>query len=474
LTVCAGLQVDPKIFEDLKANDYASFSIHLKLRADLSGAKKVDPFDRDAKGWFVYNTLKAHADETQAPLIELIKQGMNEGVVKRYTPFFVANCIIVEAKIAFVELIAKRSEVKALNSNSPFKVMLEESEQVFTQRENETEWNIDYVKAPIVWENYGKTGEGAIVANADTGIDYLHPVLYANYKGNSNGTMKHDYNWWDGVKVAALPGVGVCGINSQSPCDDNSHGTHCMGTSVGLNGIGVAPGARWIGCRNMDRGFGTPESYLSCLQFFLAPTDLNGQNPDVSVRPHVVGNSYGCTTEEGCKGTELHEAVQALRASGIFMSVSAGNEGSACSTVGNTPGFEADVVSVGATAYLSDEIASYSSRGPAGAIMKPDISAPGSSVRSCIPGGGYGSKSGTSMASPHVTGAIALLTSICPSLEYNVDAFQYLLEFTAKPLYTTQGCGGDLSTSHPNNVYGYGLLDLNAAAIRCTSKRSQE
>jgi len=461
------VKVDPRVFEGGENEGYASFSVHLKSRADLSGVAQIAKSDHDARGWFVYNTLKAHARATQAPIIELLETLPG---VKRITPFFIANFIIVEAERSALEILAKRNDIKAINSNRPFKVPLEEPDEIQTPRKDmANEWNIDYVKASVVWEKYGIDGSGFIYANADTGVDYTHAALFGNYKGN-NGTLNHNYNWWDGIKVASLPGTGRCGINSQVPCDDNSHGTHTTGTSVGLGGIGVAPGARWIACRNMDRGYGTPESYISCLQFFLAPTNLQGNNANPSVRPHAIGNSYGCVASEGCTGDEFEESVEALRAAGIFMSVSAGNSGPSCSTILDPPATELSVISVGATAYLSDAAAVYSSRGPVSGQKRPNIAAPGSSVRSCVPGGGYSSFSGTSMASPHVGGAVVLLNELCPELIYDVDAFQSLFESSARALYTTQGCGGDSSTTTPNNVFGHGMLDLEASAAQCLSK----
>jgi subtilisin family serine protease len=97
--------------------------------------------------------------------------------------------------------------------------------------------------------------------------------------------------------------------------------------------------------------------------------------------------------------------------------------------------------------------------------MKPDLVAPGVSVYSSLFSGvsNYGYKSGTSMAAPHVAGAVALLWGAFPSLRRDVDVTENLLETTADPLTTMQGCGGDGSTQVPNNVYGWGLLDVKSA-----------
>lgn len=279
---------------------------------------------------------------------------------------------------------------------------------------------------------------------------------------------------------------GKCGYKSREPCDDQGHGTHVASTAVGCNGYGVAPGARWIACRNMDRGVGSAETYLNCLNFFLAPHDLDRKNPDPSRRPHAVGNSYGCTDKEGCPKTAMTNAVEALRASGIFMSVSAGNEGPNCGTVRDPPALEPSVVSVGAT-DSNDQLAVFSSRGPCSVIpgmpayRKPDLSAPGVQITAAYPGGKFKSLSGTSMASPHVGGSALLIASACPRIARNINLIQEILEKTAIPLkpeppvYSGIGrnadglCGTDGPDSIPNNFFGWGRIDVLSAVVYCSN-----
>ena len=116
------------------------------------------------------------------------------------------------------------------------------------------------------------------------------------------------------------------------------------------NQIGMAPGARWIGCRNMDQGNGTPANYLECMEFFLAPYPLNGTpaQGDPDKAPDITTNSWGCPASEGCAPGTLQQAVEAQRAAGIMMVVAAGNAGPSCSTVDDTPGIYDAVYSVGA------------------------------------------------------------------------------------------------------------------------------
>jgi subtilisin family serine protease len=327
------------------------------------------------------------------------------------------------------------------------------------------EWNIAKVRAPEVW-SAGFTGEGVVIGGQDTGYQWDHPALKRQYRGWDGTTASHDYNWHD-----AIHSNGACQADSPFPCDDHGHGTHTMGTMVGDDGagnrIGTAPGARWIGCRNMNGGVGTPATYAECYQWFIAPTKRDGSAPDPAMAPDVINNSWGCPPSEGCtEPNVLLAVVQAVRAAGIMTVHSGGNGGPACGTVSDPAATYAESFSVGAT-DSSDAIAAFSSRGPVtvdgSGRRKPDVSAPGVSVRSSLRGSTYATMSGTSMAGPHVAGAAALLLSAYPWLAGEVDTIENLLEQTATPRTTSQACGGDTPASVPNHGYGWGRIDALAA-----------
>ena len=223
--------------------------------------------------------------------------------------------------------------------------------------------------------------------------------------------------------------MNACGSDSPEPCDDQGHGTSVAGVAVGDDGgenqIGVAPGARWIGCRNMQIGAGTPARYVECFEFFLAPTDADGANPRPELGADVVNNSWTCPEEEGCTDPEiLRTAVESLRAAGIAQSFAAGNSGPDCSSLSNVPPIYEPAFAVGAT-DLDDVVAVFSARGPVlrdgSNRIKPDIMAPGVGVRTStvpLPSSAdlYRVFSGTSAAAPHVAGAMALLWSALPRL----------------------------------------------------------
>jgi len=244
-----------------------------------------------------------------------------------------------------------------------------------------------------------------------------------------------------------------------------------IGRDGDTNQIGMAPNAQWIACRNMDNGWGTPATYIECLEFFVAPYDLAHLNPDPSKRPHVIDNSYACPPQEGCQSNSLHDAVLVVYDAGIFMSVSAGNEGPGCATITSPPGLEPSVFTVGGVDFSSHMYTS-SSRGPVTIntipYIKPDVVAPAVNVISSIRTG-YGPMTGTSMAAPHVAGGVALLWSAFPKLNRDLLSTKILLRLTASaitPSATPQTCGGTPETVTPNNTSGWGQLDVLAAYNR--------
>lgn len=449
--------------------------VKLKKQGDLSSIEKSG-LPRDARVQKVYDTLRTVAIDSQTDLVTLLEKS---GV--KYRRFYISNMVAVwGANAALITEIAARGDVSKVYGNPTFRVGLPkptDPTSYFAPPADPTVGdNITYSKADKVWAKYGKAGEGITVAGQDTGVEYDHPALINQYRGNNKGVFSHDYNWHDSIHRDTPIGSNRCGYDLNQPCDDGDHGSHTVGSIIGAEGdkniIGMAPKAQWIACRNMDGGAGTPASYIECFEWLLAPYAY-GANPMIDANPakapHIINNSWGCPEEEGCSSDEIAPSLAAMKAAGILVVVSAGNEGmGGCGTIQNPPAWHTDLVlSVGAYDHRAKKIAYFSSRGPSKFDGKigPDVVAPGVDIRSSVPGHKYAQYgwSGTSMAGPHVAGAAALLWSIQPELIGDIDRTKEILRNSATPTTSTQNCGGVAGTSVPNNTFGMGVFDIEKA-----------
>ncbi len=440
----------------------ANFLVILAQQADLDAADAVaDPAGRRQ---LVYDTLRQTALRGQRSLrAALDRQGIP------YTTHYLVNMLVVEGDRDLLLALARRSDVASLAPN-PSVAGVPPLSELNLRRSAASptgvEWGVTFVHAPEVWATYGARGEGVVVGVQDTGVLWDHPALRASYRGWDGSAVDHAFNWHSAVGATpACPDPAM-------PCDPYGHGTHVAGTISGDDGggnqIGVAPGAAWIGCRNMDdQGRGTPSTYTECFEFFLAPWPPGGDpqlDGDPSLAAHIVNNSWNCPPSEGCDHFTLQQVVEAVRAAGVMVVASAGNNGSACSSALYPIGTYDASYSVGAV-NASGVIAPFSSRGPVTfngtGLSKPDISAPGVSVRSAYPPDRYVYLSGTSMAAPHVAGVVALLWSVYPALIGEIDASEALLNATAQRV-PDPTCGPADSPDY-NHTYGWGYVDAMAA-----------
>lgn len=311
-----------------------TFWIILREKADLRSARAMG--DWNARGRFVVERLKATANTSQASLRAFLQ---SRGVAHR--PFWIANAIRVTADKSILQELESRREVAKIVPDGAYSIPkpIPGNDQPRIQA---VEWNIDRIRATEVWSTFGVQGEGIVVANIDTGVQFDHSALVAQYRGNlGGGSFDHNYNWFDPSQI--------CGSPSLVPCDNIGHGSHTMGTMVGDDGdpgpnqIGVAPHARWIaakGCEDFSCSF---DALLRAGEWVLGPTDLSGQNPRPDLRPHIVNNSWG-----GGGGDPFYQAlVDAWIASGIFPAFSNVNNGLACGSSGS-PGDYVQTYSAGA------------------------------------------------------------------------------------------------------------------------------
>lgn len=438
--------------------------IYLKDQADLASINRSA--SRSERLTSVFRALTATAEKSQADILKWLK---DQNITAR--SYYVSNMIAAD-KVSKTQLdsILQRDDVLRVVGNPDIKNILPSTKWYSFTDTKGPGANLVRFGTTQVWDEFKVHGEGIVVAGQDTGIRWDHAALKSQYRGWNGTAADHSYSWHDSVH-RSMGGESSCGYDLTAPCDDNDHGTHTIGTVAGDdhagNQIGVAPAAKWIGCRNMDAGLGNPEMYTECFQWFLAPWPQKGdpiRDARPEMAPHVINNSWGCPQSEGCDGGEFERILTAMRAAGIFIVASAGNEGSACGTISYGPAFHSNLLlSVGAVDHRDDTIAYFSSRGPSrfDNQIGPHVTAPGVNIRSAVKNGGYAEFgwSGTSMASPHVTGLVALLWSADPSLIGDIETTESLIKDKSQPKTSSQTCGGVAGTNRPNNTFGFGIAN---------------
>ena len=485
------------------ASEPVSFLVVLDDQVDITAqvaAADSAELNRDEKASQIYRTLTEHALRTQAPL----RAWLDERGIE-YRPFYIVNMLEVVGDVEIATQLRTLQGVNRLISNP----QVLGQQQIQAQpaapwlqptpvRGNQTDsvwasglYGLPFSNAPAVWA-MGYTGQGIVVASQDTGVKWDHPAVKTQYRGwdAETGTVSHAYNWLDAYGLdGKIDSFDSCGPDYQTPCDDYGHGTHTVGTMVGdasndpsdeyynpKSVIGMAPDAEWMACRNMYYGRGSPVSYTDCFQFMLAPYPQDGDpftdgHPELA--PNIINNSWSCPESEGCEAQTLRQVVETTRAAGMMVVASASNDGSTCNTIKNPIGIYDASFTVGAhkvdPLHNDYSVADFSSRGYVASDgsyrLKPDISAPGQGVLSASSYNGqdsYDYRSGTSMASPHVAGAAALIWSAAPELIGNIDMTEQILVKSATPVLDAQ-CNDSGEAVSPNPSYGYGRLDVLAA-----------
>ena len=434
--------IDPELLRALleaESGEVLRVIVHLHEQADVEAMAGGAVSATEAR-FRVVSALQASAARSQAPLQAYLEGARAAGLVASYTPFWIFNGIAVRARPSVIRALAAHPSVAAVRldhwrqwiSNSRLQIADSNSQSRISNLESGVEWGIARVRADEVWSALHVSGTGSLVAGMDTGVDWLHPALQANYRGyNPHGPANHTYSWHDATGGGAL-----------YPVDGHGHGSHTLGTAVGQDGVGVAPGARWIAVKVLNNeGYGYDAWIHAGFQWLVAPGGDPARAPDVVNCSW--GNSNGFLTT-------FQADLRALRAAGILPVFSAGNDGPWGGTVGS-PASLPEAFAVGAT-DSDDEVADSSSRGPSSwGEIRPHVAAPGVNVRSSLPGGAYGQMNGTSMAAPHVAGIVALLRSVSPTLD--IARATFIVTSTAVPL----------GAPVPNNDAGWGRVDAFAA-----------
>ena len=430
-----------EIMQNKGADEKIAILVHLSGRPDYEVIKGLSPKE-------YVEFLKTFCKSAQREILNYLNENFSDKI-SDLQPYWIFNGFYLKATKDVIEFLAERPEVEyiiedfviQLESVVPF----EEGAEV-----DAIEWNVIRVRADSCWMA-GYDGSGVIIGHMDTGVDVSHPAL--------QGKWVSPY-WYDAV-------------NGQSnPYDDNGHGTHTMGTILGgdgfgpfTNDIGVAPGAKFVTVKIFDSG---GYSYASWIHAgFQKIAEWKGQGVDIV----AASNSWG---SDATTSIEFWQDCINWRNLNIIPVFAIGNNGYAGPGSAGTPGNFPIVIGVGAT-NASDYIAGFSSRGPAPNqspwndtqywprsdwnLIKPNISAPGVSIRSSVPGGGYQSWDGTSMACPHLAGAIAILFQKNPNLDFET-VYSLLLDYARRP---SQGA------PYPNNNYGWGILNVYQSLLNTPS-----
>ena len=424
----------------------------------------------------VLAALHYNADQTQPKVRAEFDQAVADGVMKGYTPYWIENLFVIQATKDFIEGLRGRGDIKYVTEN--FQAELIEPVNVQEGRGSGNPLDtrtlapgIREVGALRVNEELGITGNGVLIGDCDTGTDGNHPALAARWRGLSAP-------WWQCWKDNV-------NLSSQFPADAAQHGTHTMGTMTGraVSGtdttwVGCAPSAHWISNNaiSMNVGRTLDNEVINSYQWFADPDTISHS---LAAVPDVINNSWGVFANIGGDPTYTqcfdfwNAVILNCEAGGTVICFAAGNEGPGASSLRSPAIYSINdwqFFAVGAVDGTTNQtppypIASFSSRGPTPCVpanpnnIKPEISAPGVNVLSSIPGGTYQDTwSGTSMATPHVSGTVALMREACPDCDPQTIK-EAIMSTAIRTGYVTP-------PATENNTFGNGFIDAYAAVIQ--------
>ena len=475
LTGLASSVIDPDLQNEMaQRNNDEKIRINILLteQSDAMALLREAEFhsNKQEQRQFVVETLKQQAEASQADLMCLLRGMESNGMVEDIQPFWLVNCVSCKANKTVINDLAQRHEIMTIYH-------LEEAQWIFGQeatpapRSNNREitQNLLQVNAPQVWEQ-GYIGTGVLIALIDTGVRLDHTDLVGRLWDGGTEYPNHGYDFY---------------YHDNDPSDDRGHGTHVAGTICGTGAsgsqTGIAPGATIMALKAFNsEGVGEETHWVAAMQFALE----HGAD--------LMNMSLGRPQPNAAQKLMMRQACDNTLAAGVVVAACAGNlrqmgfmvpPPNNIYTPGDCPpphlhedqlmnaGGLSCVISVGAVDY-DNAIAPFSSEGPsqwtdvtqyndypytAGStteigLIRPDICAPGVQIKSLDFNtiDGYTLMDGTSMATPLVTGTIALMLS--KNHELTPAQIDEILECTAVKL-----------TEHKSNDFGAGLLDALAA-----------
>lgn len=393
----------------------------------------------------VYNELKSESLRTSEKFERtIVNSGLNIDIFKNY---WITDAALVEVDASQLDALANLDDVDFVAPDTTLALIEPASIEAAPASSEGASDNLRTIGADKLWAR-GLTGEGRLIGSFDTGVQGDHPALNSKWRGN----------YIDDPSAAWFDPYG-----STFPGDGNGHGTHVMGILVGSTDgdtIGMAFNAQWISASVIDRGSGLSQTISDILSAFEWAADPDGNPETMDDVPDVICHSWGIPQGifPACDNT-FWTAIDNLESLGIVCVFAAGNEGPDSMTLR----FPADRATAPLNAFAVGAInqtdpnytvANFSSRGPSScdeSRIKPEVVAPGISIRSAYKGSTYRLISGTSMAAPHVAGAVALLR------QYNPEATS---EQIKQALYES---ATDLGPAGEDNAYGNGMINLEAA-----------
>lgn len=452
--------LNAKLSENNNEDVYVNINVYFESLYDIySLAEELDKGNASfqKRNYEVINLLMMNSEISQKEFDTVLENILksDKNAVRNMKYFWGVNMLNIEIKQNFVYFLSEYKVIKYIDLNTPrYSLIGNSTSEIITEKiVNGAEPGLKTINAHKLWE-LGYTGKNILFLSMDTGVFPEHPAISDNFAGNH---LPMSQCWY--------------GVRNEEPVDhaSSSHGTHTTGTALGLDPatndtIGVAFNAMWIASdpvASTDDELLDPATFMSVFEWVLDPDGNPETSDDV---PRVINNSWGydytlATQFGACEMVEA-EVLVAIETAGICSPFSAGNEGPGVSTTG-FPAMrvfnEVNPMAVGAV-NASNTIASFSSRGPTPCILeegplqiKPEVSSPGVNIRSCSGNNSYSYLQGTSMACPHVSGALLLLAEAFPM------ASAYELKYA---LYQT---AVDLGEVGEDNIYGRGLIDVFAA-----------
>ncbi len=437
----------PRLMNEISSRGVEDIDVFIVLESQLDIQTLLDSFELNQisihdRAVIINKQLRAIAAESQSKIFPDLE---NIGI-RNYKPFWVVNSIYFKANFQQLQSLSLNTDIRYIDLNA--ELVIDEAEIVTADignRSNSRELGLEVIKAPEMWAR-GYTGYGTKAFVMDTGVDINHPALGRNYAGN----VVPDDQAWFGFRDG-----------NNRPYDCQNHGSHVTGTILGVDRknqdtIGVAFNAMWMGAPILLVCGGNTEIRMAGFQWALDPDGNPNTSHDM---PDVINNSWTDTNVDLCYEVYT-QLFTVLEAAGMAVVFAAGNDGPGVGTISAPKNINVSLVNtfaVGAVNANNLDIANFSSRGPSACggegslLIKPEVSAPGVSVRSSVPGNEYSEFNGTSMAAPHVAGAILLLKEAFPFLS-GVE-IKLALYFSAI----------DLGEPGEDNVYGMGLIDVDAA-----------